>query len=522
MSSHTFPEVEKCTSSKTSLNAASEWLNKCLNNHKHCASTCSSNSGWLPTRLVDIGLEDDTKWRVVITAEEMDASSTVSYLTLSYRWGSKQATMLLSSNLSLLREESQIASLPLTFRESISVARNLGIRYLWIDCLCILQDSETDWKAEAPTMRDVYTKSVCNIAASASDDPDGGLFRERDPAAIHPGLVESTLTTGHLEDHFILSDNYWDREINNGTLHDRGWVFQERFLAPRLLYFTKRQIMWECAETQACEAFPNGIPDVEEYLGQPQGTYEWLGGWGDLVRRYSECQFTQPGDRLCAFAGVAKLFKEMTGCTYLAGVWQETLLHEMCWSTSRPSRRLSTEYRAPSWSWASIDGPVYHSTTGETSYLTSEVFVELMDVSLITTDPEGLLDAVEGCITLRCPFLTAWHVRNHNEDGTIMIKPKGGSFRPIKIDIFRPDTIDDEECFQRSGTTQLIFHNRSVMHGNYKMLASINCIVVENAPGVSGAFRRVGVFIINGSLGVRDAMDLLTSDLVEERIIKLV
>ncbi|KAF3807902.1 hypothetical protein GCG54_00007638 [Colletotrichum gloeosporioides] len=340
---------------------------------------------------VDIGLEDDQKWKVIITKDDVGTGVPISYITLSYRWGSHQTTRLSSSNLPSFRAGKPVALLPLTFRDLFVVARHVGIQYLWVDCLCIMQDSVADWDAEAGTMRNIYAKAFCNVAATASNDPDGGLFRQRDADAIRPGIVESTLTTGSLERNLIFTSNYWYNRLYRGTLHHRGWVFQECFLAPRLLYFTQDQIMWECRQTHRCEGFVDGVPGHEPpSIDHSQNTERTLREWTHLVMQYSECHFTRPEDRLNAFSGVANLFQEATGYRYLA----------------EPGPRLSTKYRAPSWSWASIDGPVY--IRGPNAKKVIDFFVQVEDVGVITKDVDPTLNVVEGFLTLHGPFVGKW------------------------------------------------------------------------------------------------------------------
>lgn len=101
--------------------------------------------------------------------------------TLSHCWGPSQPLKLLTSNIESMRQEIPIASLPRTFQHAVIVASHLGLEYLWIDSLCIIQDSTQDWLQELGLMEDVYTNSICNIAASHSSDGHGGLFRKRNP-----------------------------------------------------------------------------------------------------------------------------------------------------------------------------------------------------------------------------------------------------------------------------------------------------------------------------------------------------
>jgi len=72
----------------------------------------------------------------------------------------------------------QSSELPETFRDAVQVTRELGIRYLWIDSLCIIQDKHDcrDWYHEANLMDKVYLHSYCNISAADANDSTGGLF----------------------------------------------------------------------------------------------------------------------------------------------------------------------------------------------------------------------------------------------------------------------------------------------------------------------------------------------------------
>lgn len=164
-----------------------------------------------------------------------------------------------------------IENLPQLVKDFVVVARRFGVRYIWIDSLCIIQDSKEDWTVEAPTMRLVYTNSVVNVAASAAEDVEGSLFRSRDRSSIQPGIVESSVfqktdvsasssaPAPVSTKYHMISDNYWSREILMGPLHTRAWVYQERTLAPRVLHFGGNQILWECLRSYRCEAFSEGV-----------------------------------------------------------------------------------------------------------------------------------------------------------------------------------------------------------------------------------------------------------------------
>ncbi|KAH8787227.1 heterokaryon incompatibility protein-domain-containing protein [Hyaloscypha finlandica] len=239
--------------------------------------------------------------------------------------------MLTHSTINKFRRGKPICDLPQTFRDAIVVARRFSIRYLWINSLCIIQDSQVDWEVESSMMRDIYANSSCNISAAASEYPQGGLFRPRRRVDVQPGVLRSSTMDSTEKCFFIYDKFYWDRQVSNTTLHQRGWVFQERLLAPKVLHFTENQIFWECFRDQN-----QGIVLLSLFA---------FNMWNDLVQTYSKCALTRSEDKLVALSGLACLFQDMTGDEYLARLWRSRL-------------KLSSDYRAPSWSWASLDGPV--------------------------------------------------------------------------------------------------------------------------------------------------------------------
>ncbi|KID89009.1 heterokaryon incompatibility protein, partial [Metarhizium majus ARSEF 297] len=295
----------------------------------------------------------------------------------------------------LFRQGIPIHGLPQTFQDVVIAVRAFGIRYVWIDALCIIQDSPEDWEREGAMMRDVYTNSACTIAATASESPDQGLFRCRDPATILPKRITAPSVgprPNNDVEYLLFDRSFLERRIFDGPLHMRGWVFQERMLSPRVLHFTKDQLVWECFTETKCETFPKGMPlqiHTKE-LGPRQsgnqmantiegGTQasatssshslqsstecnltDWrtLSTWRELVKQYSKCDLTYTTDKLPALAGLAKAYQDTTGDAYLAGLWRSFLLDQLDWRVYTPGGRVSSQYRAPSWSWASVDSPV--------------------------------------------------------------------------------------------------------------------------------------------------------------------
>jgi len=147
-------------------------------------------------------------------------------------------------NLQDMQEDIPFNSLSRTFQEAIFTTRRLGFRYLWIDSLCIIQDSREDWRKESVLMSTVYSGSQLNLAATSARNGTEGYFRDRNPSLVQPCKVRAR-TTGHGEGLFDCVDlNIWKKGVEESPLGLRGWVLQERVLAPRTLHFGETQMFW--------------------------------------------------------------------------------------------------------------------------------------------------------------------------------------------------------------------------------------------------------------------------------------
>ncbi|PMD31521.1 HET-domain-containing protein, partial [Hyaloscypha variabilis F] len=292
------------------------------------------------------------------------------YLTLSHCWGKVSLTKLLKANL----EEFliKVPALPKTFVEAVSVARRLGARYLWIDSLCIVQDDLEDWRNESSLMYEVYKNALCTIAATASSDSRGGLFYRRTSLVPSAKFIDGW--KGKIYEVFDLG--LCITEIDSAPLQRRAWVLQERLLSPRVIHFGRKQLFWECDELCACETFPAGLPQTTIDLGKARLS-SWMKTlaskptdennhlklllWNLIVQQYTGMALTFGSDKLLALSGIAKYLQSILGGTYLAGLWKEDILFQLSWCTADVpglNPRLS-EYRAPTWSWASMDGLIH-------------------------------------------------------------------------------------------------------------------------------------------------------------------
>jgi len=333
------------------------WLHTCITSHEHCR--IGFFSGWLPTRLVDVGLIDGSQVPRLIIASDL-AEKDVAYVTLSHRW-SDNVLKLKTSNIDEFRHGIPLSSLSKTFLDAILATRNLGVRYLWIDSLCILQDSEADWQAESVQMGCVYQNGLCNLAATASSDGHDGLFQQEDAIRSCDNKVKIPHAGfGNIFNVSVHFDNLWSLCVSESRLHRRGWVFQERILSPRTIHFGP-EVFWECRTLQASETYALNLADTitTKYRDRPvRGSLPlspkvWRDNcgnvdfWAGLIKMYGVCTMTKEDDRLIAMAGIAKCISQALGKTYLAGLWKEDLPFNLCWRINRATGtfRRSHHYR---------------------------------------------------------------------------------------------------------------------------------------------------------------------------------
>jgi Heterokaryon incompatibility protein (HET) len=285
---------------------------------------------------------------------------------------------LLSTNISAFQACIPVAQLPKTFRDAVQVTRRLGYQYLWIDALCIIQDSQQDWLQESASMTNVYSFSRLNLAAEASVDANGGLFSEREPAVLNgcdipvewesPGAKDTIKQIYHVS---LL--NPWFHMLQDSPLQKRAWAFQERLLSPRTLHFAGDQIFWECFDAILSESNldmnrwgPHSLhhedsPSVKEQFAsvcRDGNARLALVVWSELIKSYSRRAVTYSSDKMVALSGVAaKMALAFRPDDYLAGIWRQGLPRSLLWRTL-PLAIPAQRYRAPSWSWASIDGEI--------------------------------------------------------------------------------------------------------------------------------------------------------------------
>lgn len=369
------------------------WWKECKNTHAACK--INRDPVWLPTRLVDV--RDPPK---LVATRYVTDKELVTYFALSHRWGASQEEVfkLLSSNEKELMHTLSLEQLSQVFRDAIDFTRRSGVQYLWIDSLCIMQDSEEDWKAEAALMSKVYANCALNIAADPVAPGESGMFQTRSyHDCCYIATHQKTFVRKDVRDEYLLAlrRNLGINEYAARSLQGRAWIFQERLLSPRTLCFSD-QLFWECREKLASETFPiaidfnHGASNAKEralYI-QP-GDYNNFRRWYELLHSYLRCDLTFPKDRLAALGAVAEYSAGRLEATYCAGLWRERMPACLLWGFSHiKSQEVTrqTTYRCPTWSWASLDFSkgVFYNTAFEGSSLTAgaKMLSRIIDINI--------------------------------------------------------------------------------------------------------------------------------------------
>ncbi len=311
----------------------------------------------LPTRILDVGRRGGSQdIKLHITRGERER-----YFCLSHCWGTAQPLTTTRETLDEHRGNIPWSQLPRTFQEAVTFTREMGVRYLWIDSLCIIQDDRDDWKKEASRMFSIYENADLTLSAAAAPDSQGGCFAT--PPSEYVGWAVPYRNTRFWVrrqiDHQGLLQNGSGPMFHGGgpcPLVTRAWVFQERLLSPRVLHFSRHELVFECNGgcICECEAIDNSyIWHKKMWNKMRTGADTAQRTWAQILMAYTKLNITNPSDRLPALAGIVGRIKQKRTGRYVAGLWEETIVSDLLWhvATSRP--KPSTRY-APSWSWASV------------------------------------------------------------------------------------------------------------------------------------------------------------------------
>ncbi|KAK0714414.1 heterokaryon incompatibility protein-domain-containing protein [Apiosordaria backusii] len=316
------------------------------------------------------------------------------YAALSYCWGGDQQSKTVKNLLGAYENEIPMKTLPQTLQDALAVTHGIGLRYLWVDAMAIVQDDDDDKDEQISQMHRIYLgASFTIVAANAVTSLDGFLApREK----YRPSIISARLDDNVFREILAVPKPDTLREYN---LFTRGWTFQETQLSTRILAYGSRELHVlhssersiyydDCSDDPVAQMTRHLDPGNQQF-----GYAEHPLGWGTIVSKYSERFLTDGLDKLPAISAIAEEYSLTKSVTeYYAGLWKEDFLQQCLWEVSyNTALRPTGVYRAPSWSWASIDGAVnglirpYNGLTKEQArvrFSCSLVHVETTRVSM--------------------------------------------------------------------------------------------------------------------------------------------
>jgi hypothetical protein len=330
---------------------------------------------------------------------------------LSYCWGGQQPVVTIHHTAQDHTDGIVFSRLPQTIQDAAVAAVKLGIRYLWVDCLCIIQDDLEDVTREIALMAQTFENAFVTIsAASAASVHEGFLYRRN---RSQDTLLELPFETSEPTPARILVERI-DQAQDPATdpINLRAWTLQEHILATRMLVYSTERLWWTCQESEASHAREqDDNKDIQFVPSQRKSDPEryTLRYWRSIVRDYSRRFLTYSNDKLPAIAGIAARYNQVFEGKYLAGLWESSLLSELMWCSDRSDITRPLVQRAPSWSWASVDGEVHHNWCPDNRVSYAPFVEHCYTTPVSLASPYGHVDTTRSVLRLRSEIArVAW------------------------------------------------------------------------------------------------------------------
>ena len=412
---HRLPNLNPA--SAETMSTARTWLQTCTTTHHACGNKSrrtTTGSGILkPRHLIKIfkrskGSTTDPELCLVETTH----IERPKYATLSYCWGGDQPVKLKRGNIISWRSKISFSDLPRTLKDAILVTAELGLEYIWIDALCIIQDDDGDKIVELARMGDIYSHAHVTLLASRSPRVQDGFLQSRYIPRERGFRLPYLCKNGQIGSVIL----WTGRDMGNAEpIHQRGWCFQEQILSPRILEFGTHQLRYLCTANRIDEVVPEtdgwitnsetfGAYGTGHSLDLPAHWYtlpatgtEFLDLWERIVVHYSHLSLSHNTDKLRAISAVARKFGQASSMRYYAGLWAEHLPSQLLWEVDRDDRSSrkptrAAKWVAPSWSWASIEGPISYSLIDSNSIVCQRLNV-IVENATPKDDFSDVLDA---------------------------------------------------------------------------------------------------------------------------------
>ena len=480
-----------------------------MTNPKHGACR-SSAKPTPPKRLLDVGRVD----KPIKICEPRGKD--IKYASLSHCWGAGPLLTTSTENLSSRKVCINWLSLPALFQDAVIITRQLGMRFLWIDSLCIIQDSKQDWERESAKMSSIYENSYVTIAAVTSGDSGSHCLTERCKTVnlqyLNTKGKVSTLKVRKILDHHP-DPSEGTPARPRGPLMSRAWALQEHVLCSRILYYTSTELIFECRTAYRCECMPSPkkfattpalIPNM---LSSSKKNRTWA-TWHRVVAQYTKRRLTIPSDKLPAISGIASKIQDATKSTYLAGLWRDNLAEGLLWGSSphleppHQANRL-TDWRAPSFSWASVDTEIQYYEPDVAEGVEARSNIDVIDAQCTLAGLNSLGEITDGFITLRGPVLEGILVAPEPNEFAYQLLIKGASTMNVSPDSLLVEDDVGSESGIRSRTVRRARPSETLKHFKSTVICLniasyshewISGIVLGLSQRVPSAYERLGMF----------------------------
>lgn len=511
------------TSHASRLSQIRHWLRRCEQNHPACTPRHPTT---LPRRLIDLLPDNDQDSQGEPRAKLVFSKNILEmfprYTALSYCWGGERKFKATRTTVKAFHQDIPTSELPPTFKEAFETTRQLGIRYIWIDALCIVQDDKLEWEKEVAHMHDVYAGSFLTIQASKARSPSEGCFASTCP--------DSAKSRGRGRTLFTAQDSSRELEaiihivphgLGTSALNTRGWTLQETVLSHRIIQLTNYELHWRCRSSMLWETGISYV-NTERLSGnvpplQESDDRTWNKLWNTWVENYSEREFSFPDDRLPGMVGLVEAYKRETSDEPCLGLWESSLSEDLAWcrigTLSDQLAHPPVSQPLPSWSpfvccqavefnrWNrfGLERSAIHYTTEiidcTIEWLGTPFLSDLLSSKLVVRGPTRKIHLAEATEIPDCnpPYF------NINDEIT------GTGRFPLP---WRCAVQWDEECYREPSTWLCLLLQRQTPAG-YE-LSGETFLVLEEVGGESSGceWRRIGI----GSIG-RDRSREVSADL---------
>jgi len=381
-------------------------------------------------------------------------------------------------NCTSLSEELEYELLPQTIKDAVKVTLHLGLRHLWVDAFCIVQDDPLDKLSEISKMSEIYKLALVTISAARAARAEDGFLQPRNLSEEEgeeeifeiPFMCQNG-RLGHVLLYRSSRNVGWHEPIDN-----RGWTLQESLMSPRLLEFGKHQVRWRCRSNDLPHEITDGWTPTK--IGESELDIDWddrheqrllhhnateynvsvsqgidpawrvkrglnrllqrssgrrirlgisganfITTWEDVIENYTNRELSNPQDRLAAISSIARELQHVSGHEYVAGLWRHAIPRLLLWRVHKTGKR-PPKYTAPSWSWASVIGAIKFQGF-------DSVDLKMANVKLLTLMHSDLFSEITSGVLQIQGMVSEVMIRRYKEQNPIIAYHRVSFWEPI-------------------------------------------------------------------------------------------